>query len=91
MDSNLSFTLQLQLQALYNAGATKVSAYVTHAVFPQKSWTRFTDSQVKFEHFWITDSLPHAPIIAQNPPFSLLSLADSISEVLLGYDLIAQD
>ena len=80
-----------RFQALYAAGATRISAYVTHAVFPRDSWKKFTEPGVDFSNFWITDSLPHAPMLAQYPPFSLLSLADSISDVLLGYDLIAQD
>ena len=69
-------------------GAKKVSAYVTHAVFPHESWKRFLQSDVmKFENFWITDSLPHSRDIAKTPPFKLLSLSRVISEVLLGYDL----
>ncbi|KAL6006370.1 hypothetical protein ACLOJK_037321 [Asimina triloba] len=44
-------------------GAAKVSAYVTHAVFPKRSWERFTHensegSEKGFEYFWITDSCP---------------------------------
>ena len=76
-----------ELQALKEKGATKISCYATHAVFPRQSWQRFTTSDPRFEHFWITDSLPHAREIAANSPFQLLSLSKVISEVLLGYDL----
>jgi phosphoribosylpyrophosphate synthetase len=30
--------------ALLKQGATDVSAYVTHAIFPEDSWKRFTGS-----------------------------------------------
>ena len=79
--------LYICLQALKERGATKVSAFVTHAVFPKQSWKRFTESEVKFEQFWITDSIPHARDIAKNAPFKLLSLSGVIADVLLGYDL----
>ncbi|XP_022088861.1 ribose-phosphate pyrophosphokinase 4-like isoform X2 [Acanthaster planci] len=86
-------TLRNCARALLEKGAASVSAFVTHAVFPQNSWRAFTTaeaaaSSVKFEHFWITDSIPHARTIAEHAPFKLLSLCDVISETLLGYDLV---
>lgn len=75
-------------KALLSAGAVKISAYVTHAVFPKDSWKLFTDCEVPFSKFYITDSIPHATSIAQYSPFKLLSLCDSISETLLGFDLL---
>lgn len=75
-------------QALLSSGAIKISAYVTHAVFPKESWKLFTDCEVQFDKFYITDSIPHATAIAQHSPFKLLSLCDSISEALLGFDLL---
>lgn len=68
-------------QSLKAMGATKVSAYVTHGVFPKASWKRFTENDT-FHSFWITDSLPQAREICQHPPFKLLSLASKIIEVL---------
>lgn len=82
------FFVLLYLQALLSSGAVKISAYVTHAVFPSESWKGFMDCEVKFEKFYITDSLPHASHIAEHSPFKLLSLCDSISEALLGFDLL---
>ena len=76
------------LQALIAQGAKCVSAYVTHVVFPKESWRKFVDCDVKFENFWITDSLPHAEVIAEHQPFKILSLTDVIADVLLGYDLL---
>ncbi|XP_033727079.1 LOW QUALITY PROTEIN: ribose-phosphate pyrophosphokinase 4-like [Pecten maximus] len=75
-------------RALLEKGAKCISAYVTHAVFPNKSWEKFMQDDVKFENFWITDSLPHAKSICENEPFKLLSLRDPIAEMLMGYDLM---
>ncbi|CAM8951648.1 unnamed protein product [Rhodiola kirilowii] len=68
-------------------GATQVSAYVTHGVFPRSSWQRFLPNQNGLErgftHFWITDSCPHTvKAIANKAPFDVLSLAGSIAEAL---------
>ena len=81
--------LNAPLQALLEKGAACVSAYVTHPVFPNQSWKKFlaANCDVKFENFWITDSIPHAKDIALHPPFKLLSLCDVIAECLLGFDL----
>ncbi len=75
-------------QALKVQGASKVSCYVTHAVFPKGSWKRFVDCDVAMENFWITDSLPHARDICRFNPFKLLTIADCIGDTLLGYDLL---
>ena len=42
-------------------GAEAVSAYVTHGVFPNQSWRRFTKcngTADAFKYFWMTDSCP---------------------------------
>ncbi|XP_061970381.1 ribose-phosphate pyrophosphokinase 4-like isoform X1 [Populus nigra] len=69
-------------------GAAKVSAYVTHGVFPKRSWERFTHKKEAgmenaFAYFWITDSCPHTvKAIANKRPFEVLSLAGSIADAL---------
>ncbi|KAJ4729044.1 Ribose-phosphate pyrophosphokinase 4 [Melia azedarach] len=69
-------------------GAAKVSAYVTHGVFPKGSWERFTlkndeNSENAFTYFWITDSCPlTVKAIANKAPFEVLSLAGSIADAL---------
>lgn len=81
-------TLIESAKVLLDGGAECVSAYVTHAVFPKDSWTKFTASaKVAFKNFWITDSIPHALEISQHPPFKLLSLGSVIANALLCYDL----
>ncbi|XP_044491855.1 ribose-phosphate pyrophosphokinase 4 [Mangifera indica] len=69
-------------------GAAKVSAYVTHGVFPKDSWERFTlknndNLEKAFSYFWITDSCPNTvKAIANRAPFEVLSLAGSIANAL---------
>lgn len=77
------------LQALKKEGATKISLYVTHAVFPLQSWKKFTDcKEVEFANFWITDSIPSALELNGKGPFKVLSVSDMIADSLLGYDLL---
>lgn len=82
-----NYKVVFSLQALADKGSVSVSAYVTHAVFPNKSWKKFTEGDFKFENFWITDSIPHAVDISKNAPFKLLSLCEPIAKMLMGYDL----
>lgn len=82
------FNKNVFFQALTNFGAKAVSAYVTHAVFPNNAHMKFIEGDVKFENFFITDSVPHAYEIAKHPPFKLLSLCDVIADALWGYDLM---
>ncbi|KAM7261653.1 hypothetical protein ACFE04_020730 [Oxalis oulophora] len=69
-------------------GAAKVSAYVTHGVFPKRSWERFlhkkdAGADQAFDYFWITDSCPFTvKAIVGKAPFEILSLAGSIADAL---------
>ncbi|WOL05227.1 ribose-phosphate pyrophosphokinase 4 isoform X1 [Canna indica] len=69
-------------------GAGKVSAYVTHGVFPKRSWERFVHNKSEvsghqFTYFWLTDSCPlTVKAIANVAPFEVLSLAGSIANAL---------
>lgn len=76
-------------KVLKKRGATAISLYVTHAVFPKESWRRFTGGEMEFANFWITDSLPHAITIAKHSPFKLIPLCEIIADSLLGYDLLS--
>ena len=71
---------------LQKLGATKVSAYVTHGVFPNKSWKRFTSEGAGgqgFSNFWITDSCPMTVKDVEGlKPFEVLSLARRIAKAL---------
>lgn len=44
-------------KVLDSFGATKVSAYATHGVFPNKSWTKFVDNNIDL---YITNSCPES-------------------------------
>ncbi|KAI9074135.1 hypothetical protein K1719_043906 [Acacia pycnantha] len=69
-------------------GAKKISAYVTHGIFPNKSWSRFEHDngghpETAFTYFWITDSCPlTVKDVMNKPPFEVLSLAGSIAASL---------
>ena len=65
--------------------AASVSAWVTHAVFPQESWKRFTKTGPdQFRHFYTTDSCPTVSKVLQGKaPFEVLSLASSIANIVL--------
>lgn len=73
--------------ALLQHGAAKVSAWVTHAVFPQESWKRFIEPKPdQFYRFYTTDSCPETTnIIKDKAPFVVLPLAPSIVENILKY------
>ncbi|XVF43941.1 hypothetical protein PTKIN_Ptkin02bG0081400 [Pterospermum kingtungense] len=69
-------------------GAAKISAYVTHGIFPKKSWQRFEHDnggcpERGLTYFWITDSCPQTvKEVKSKPPFEILSLAGSIAAAL---------
>jgi len=68
-------------KSLKAAGANSVSAYVTHAVFPNTSWKRFATGgdRACFEKFWITDSIPtQASQLPKSDMFEVLSLSKLI-------------
>jgi len=73
---------------LASQGAAHVSAYVTHGVFPNKTWQRFTPEQGNgpaegFRYFWITDSCSNTiNSLKAQPPFEVLSLAEPIAACL---------
>ncbi|GMH33300.1 hypothetical protein BSKO_01134 [Bryopsis sp. KO-2023] len=69
-------------------GAKHVSAYVTHAVFPNESWRNFKhqnggDASTGMSYFWITDSCAKSiTAIGDTKPFKVLSLAGPIAQAL---------
>ncbi|CAI9092986.1 OLC1v1028379C4 [Oldenlandia corymbosa var. corymbosa] len=75
-------------KVLAKHGATKISAYVTHGIFPNRSWERFDhdkggDPENGMAYFWITDSCPQTVKEVKNrAPFEVLSLAAVIASSL---------
>ena len=115
-------------QALLALGASAVSAYVTHAVFPDDSWKKFAHEHavpvsiglgadagaavvasgggapaagaavgvppagcsaeaapvaVRLRHFWVTNSLPGTAVLRGVAPFTVLSIAPIIEDIIL--------
>jgi phosphoribosylpyrophosphate synthetase len=70
---------------LKEAGAASVCAFVSHAVFPGNSWTRFNrgGDRACFDKFWVTNSIPTVT--------DQLPTNDGIFEVLDLTDLIVSD
>eukprot|EP00450_Noctiluca_scintillans_P001533 CAMPEP_0194481272 /NCGR_PEP_ID=MMETSP0253-20130528/3771_1 /TAXON_ID=2966 /ORGANISM="Noctiluca scintillans" /LENGTH=309 /DNA_ID=CAMNT_0039320743 /DNA_START=38 /DNA_END=967 /DNA_ORIENTATION=- len=70
---------------LKEMGATKVSCFVTHGIFPKESYKRFFDNTALIHKFWITDSVPTTcEKIRDQAPFEVLSLAPLIAKYLKG-------
>lgn len=75
-------------KALAAHGAARISAYVTHGVFPKSSWERFQHDNGEgaergFAYFWITDSCPlTVNAVKDKHPFEILSLAGPIAAAL---------
>ena len=83
--------------ALLSAGASKVSAYVSHAVFPHESWRKFLHhdddaatapaspvaARVRFEKFWVASTIPGtAAALRGRAPFEVLSIVDILNDIL---------
>eukprot|EP01127_Copromyxa_protea_P004780 TRINITY_DN14604_c0_g1_i1.p1 TRINITY_DN14604_c0_g1~~TRINITY_DN14604_c0_g1_i1.p1 ORF type:complete len:344 (-),score=39.23 TRINITY_DN14604_c0_g1_i1:14-1015(-) len=71
--------------ALIKLGAKAVSAFVTHAVFPQESWRKFlpTPDGNNWKYFWTTDSCPTVTsVIKDHAPFEILSLKGEVLQVI---------
>lgn len=73
---------------LASMGASRVSVYVTHGVFPQDSWKRFHYDNGAGPHFglanfWISDSCPiTVKAVEGRRPFEILSLSGPILSAL---------
>ena len=78
-------TLYESGKLLKEAGAASVTAYVTHAVFPNESWKRFNagGDRCCFDKFWVTNSIPTVT--------EKLPTEDGIFEVMDLLDLIVHD
>uniref|UniRef100_A0A7S4KYV8 Phosphoribosyltransferase domain-containing protein n=1 Tax=Guillardia theta TaxID=55529 RepID=A0A7S4KYV8_GUITH len=68
-------------KALLELGAVSVSAFCTHAVFPNAAYRKFLGGP--FQKVWITDSCPlQAELVNGKGPFEVLSLAPLIANVI---------
>lgn len=72
-------------KALKAAGASKVSVFVTHGVFPQESWRKF--EAAGFEKIFVSDSIPETCEEfgrSASGVFEVISLAPALHEHLQG-------
>jgi len=84
-------TLIEAAKVLRQAGAKRVSGFVTHAVFPKDAWKRFVrkqdggsvDGELPLDKFWISNSNPIAKKLANVPPFQVLDIAPIVASSLL--------
>ncbi len=74
-------TLCNAAQALINAGATKVTAYISHGVLSGKALERIHNSPL--DKIVITDSIDFNEKAAQEPKIRQLSVAELIGEAIL--------
>lgn len=75
-------------KCLLAAGAKKVSAYCTHAIFPKESYKKFLPDEKTgdciLDKFWITNTVPTMAKYLQNKkPFEVLSMAPVLCHSLL--------
>jgi phosphoribosylpyrophosphate synthetase len=70
--------------ALKMAGASNVSAYVTHAVFPNDGHIKFAEMKDGFDHFFVTDSHPNSRKLTM-APFEVLPLVESLLDHVLSH------
>lgn len=70
--------------ALKAAGATEISCYCTHAIFPNESWRKFVKAHEEgiISNFWITDTLPTVGSLEGTAPFKILSIAELLGFLL---------
>ncbi|XP_042416694.1 ribose-phosphate pyrophosphokinase 4-like isoform X1 [Zingiber officinale] len=79
---------QVWKKVLAAHGAERISAYVTHGIFPNRSWERFEHDNGAgpnngLSYFWITDSCPLTVREVKNrAPFEVLSLSAQIASAL---------
>ncbi|CAF1223003.1 unnamed protein product [Adineta ricciae] len=71
-------------QALLQHGATHVSAFVGHGIFPNESWKKFLHSNnptVRFHTFYVTNTYPNTKILVNQSPFKVLSIAQILCNI----------
>mmetsp|Transcript_1442 Transcript_1442/g.3799 ORF Transcript_1442/g.3799 Transcript_1442/m.3799 type:complete len:344 (-) Transcript_1442:362-1393(-) len=73
-------------KALMAAGASQVSAFVAHAVFPQEAWRRFCrgGDRAIFERFYITNSNPTR--VAEIPTDDVFKVIDICAKIVHDLD-----
>lgn len=78
-------TLNECRKALQTRGFKKISCYVTHAVFPNESYTEFMQNGNKqgFEKFYVTNTNPMITCKLNEEPFVVLNIDDHLAEDIM--------
>lgn len=78
-------------RALLDCGATKVYAFVAHAVFPNECWRDFLVNSTPqrgrraiFERFWLTNSQPS--VTNQIPTTDCFEIVDLMPQIVKDLD-----
>jgi adenine phosphoribosyltransferase len=83
-------TLEECRKALKALGAGDVSAFTTHAIFPNKSYNKFIDNN-SFTNFYTTNTTPVWKSIGNKKPFIFLDVTvviyDSLCHMFIGKDI----
>ena len=75
-------TLEECRKALQIMGAKRISAYVTHAVFPDKNYKKFFNGN--FHKFYITNSIPEiSNELEDKAPFEIIKIDELIKNSLM--------
>jgi len=75
-------TLEECRKALQTMGAKQISAYVTHAVFPNKNYKKFFNRN--FHKFYVTNSIPEiSDELEGKDPFEVIKLDELIKNTLM--------
>jgi phosphoribosylpyrophosphate synthetase len=72
---------------LLAAGATSVSCFVAHGVFPNDCWKKFSKNEKYgecFNHFWLTNSIP--TVTSKLPTDDVFEVLDLLPQVVEDLD-----
>jgi len=78
-------------KALKLQNASKLSIFVTHAIFPEGSWKKFTEKPHVFSKIYITDSVGRGEKgegvgnFADEEPFHVIPLGESVGKNILSF------
>ncbi len=73
-------------KALKNAGFVNISAYVTHAVFPNDSWMKFVDNDI-IKDFVVSNTNPEVTSLLRNrKPFTVLDISEQVINDIAKYN-----
>jgi len=78
-------------KVIHKLGASRVSAFATHGIFPKDAWKKFLHDpktgkrgEGEFANFWVTNSHPATHVLKKGAsPFKVLSIAPVVHEIMV--------